>query len=74
MVAEAGCILQTVKEAAATRDLFLPVSIGAGGTVTLDFNRAQNLPCAFTVFATCPVAPEHNRLTVAVEAGEKRPS
>lgn len=32
VVAEAGCILQTVKEAAATRDLFLPVSIGAQGS------------------------------------------
>lgn len=32
VVAEAGCILQTVKEAAAARDLFLPVSIGAQGS------------------------------------------
>jgi len=39
--------------------------------VTLDFNRASNLPCAFTDYATCPVAPADNRLAVAVEAGEK---
>lgn len=45
----------------------------ADGTVTLDFNRASNLPCAFTDYATCPVAPAENRLTVAVEAGEKNP-
>jgi len=45
----------------------------ADGVVTLDFNRASNLPCAFTDFATCPVAPAENRLTVAVEAGEKNP-
>jgi uncharacterized protein len=45
----------------------------ADGTVTLDFNRAGNLPCAFTDFATCPVAPAENRLGVAVEAGEKNP-
>jgi uncharacterized protein len=45
----------------------------ADRTVTLDFNRASNLPCAFTDFATCPVAPFENRLTVAVEAGEKIP-
>lgn len=31
-VAEAGCVLQTVKDAAAARDLYLPVSIGAQGT------------------------------------------
>jgi uncharacterized protein (DUF1684 family) len=43
------------------------------GTVTLDFNRASNLPCSFTDFATCPVAPAENRLTIAVEAGEKNP-
>jgi uncharacterized protein (DUF1684 family) len=45
----------------------------ADGTVTLDFNRASNLPCSFTDFATCPVAPAENRLPVAVEAGEKNP-
>ncbi|MDQ1199932.1 DUF1684 domain-containing protein [Rhodococcus sp. SORGH_AS_0303] len=45
----------------------------ADGLVTLDFNRASNLPCALTDYATCPVAPPENRLTVAVEAGEKLP-
>lgn len=45
----------------------------ADGTVTLDFNRASNLPCALTDYATCPVAPAENRLAVAVEAGEKDP-
>jgi uncharacterized protein (DUF1684 family) len=45
----------------------------ADGSVTLDFNRAANLPCSFTDFATCPVAPPENRLAVAVEAGEKNP-
>ena len=43
------------------------------GTVTLDFNRAVNLPCAYTEFATCPLPPAGNRLPVAVEAGEKMP-
>jgi uncharacterized protein (DUF1684 family) len=52
----------------------LPVAEpGTDGTVTLDFNRASNLPCSFTDFATCPVAPAENRLAVAVEAGEKNP-
>jgi uncharacterized protein (DUF1684 family) len=41
------------------------------GTVTLDFNRASNLPCGLTEFATCPVPPAENVLTVAVEAGEQ---
>ncbi|WP_328346350.1 DUF1684 domain-containing protein [Micromonospora sp. NBC_00421] len=45
----------------------------AQGRVTLDFNRAANLPCAYTDFATCPLPPVENRLPVAVEAGEKIP-
>jgi hypothetical protein len=46
---------------------------GPDGTVTLDFNRATNLPCAYTEFATCPLPPAENRLAVAVEAGEQIP-
>ena len=46
---------------------------GADGTVTLDFNRATNLPCAYTQFATCPLPPAENQLPIAVEAGEQRP-
>jgi hypothetical protein len=45
----------------------------ADGRVTLDFNRATNLPCAYTQFATCPLPPAGNRLPVAVEAGEQIP-
>jgi uncharacterized protein len=52
----------------------LPVDAPDGrGVVTLDFNRAVNLPCAYTEFATCPLPPAENRLPVAVEAGEKMP-
>jgi uncharacterized protein (DUF1684 family) len=45
----------------------------ADGSVTLDFNRAVNLPCAYTDLATCPLPPVENRLPVAIEAGEKIP-
>jgi len=52
----------------------LPVGApGADGSVILDFNRAANLPCAYTAFATCPLPPAGNRLPVAVEAGEQIP-
>jgi len=52
----------------------LPVAQpAADGTVVLDFNRASNLPCAFTDFATCPLPPAGNHLPFAVEAGEKTP-
>jgi uncharacterized protein len=43
------------------------------GTVVLDFNRAVNLPCAFTDFATCPLPPAGNHLPFAVDTGEKVP-
>jgi uncharacterized protein (DUF1684 family) len=52
----------------------LPVAApDADGTVILDFNRATNLPCAYTDFATCPLPPAGNRLPVAVPAGEQIP-
>jgi uncharacterized protein (DUF1684 family) len=42
------------------------------GTLILDFNEAVNPPCAYSPYATCPLASPENRLTVAVKAGEKR--
>jgi uncharacterized protein (DUF1684 family) len=57
---------------AANRSLAVPRP-AEDGSVVLDFNRAVNLPCAFTVHATCPLPPEGNRLPFAVEAGEKIP-
>ncbi|MFZ0417732.1 MAG: DUF1684 domain-containing protein [Candidatus Sulfotelmatobacter sp.] len=50
---------------------FLDTDAVANGTVILDFNRAYNPPCAVTPYATCPLAPKENRLTVAIPAGEK---
>jgi uncharacterized protein len=38
--------------------------------VVLDFNKAVNLPCAYIPYATCPLAPPQNRLSLAIEAGE----
>jgi len=45
---------------------------GPDGTTILDFNQAINPPCAFTPYATCPLPPKQNKLTLAVRAGEKR--
>jgi uncharacterized protein (DUF1684 family) len=42
------------------------------GTVTLDFNEAENPPCAYSPYATCPLASPENRLPIAIPAGEKR--
>jgi uncharacterized protein (DUF1684 family) len=41
------------------------------GPVELDFNKAENPPCVFTDFATCPLPPPQNRLPVPVAAGEQ---
>jgi uncharacterized protein (DUF1684 family) len=48
------------------------VPIPEGDEIILDFNLAQNWPCAYTHFATCPLVPQENRLTIKIEAGEKK--
>jgi uncharacterized protein len=50
---------------------FLHTPLPSRGTVRVDFNQAYNPPCAFNNFATCPLPPEQNKLTLPVEAGEK---
>ena len=50
---------------------FLDTDPVVDGMVVLDFNRAYNPPCAVTPYATCPLAPKENRLTVAIPAGER---
>jgi uncharacterized protein len=50
---------------------FLATGAVEASKVVLDFNRAYNPPCAVTPYATCPLAPKENRLTVAIPAGEK---
>jgi uncharacterized protein (DUF1684 family) len=42
------------------------------GEVWLDFNRLVNPPCAFTAYATCPLPPPQNRLSIEIPAGERR--
>lgn len=41
------------------------------GKTVLDFNRAVSPPCAFTIYATCPIAPLQNHLRIAIPAGEQ---
>lgn len=51
------------------RTLLVPWD-GSAQNVWLDFNRAENLPCAYSPYTTCPMPPEGNVLPVAVTAGE----
>ncbi len=43
------------------------------GKVLLDFNLAENPPCAFTPYATCPLPLPRNVLPLRIAAGEKAP-
>jgi uncharacterized protein (DUF1684 family) len=51
---------------------FLYAGMPRDGKIVLDFNRAYNPPCAFSAYATCPLAPPENRLGMRVEAGERK--
>jgi len=53
---------------------FLYADKPVNGEVTLDFNKAENPPCAFTPYATCPLPPKQNILPVRIEAGELAPT
>jgi uncharacterized protein (DUF1684 family) len=52
---------------------FLYTDLPRDGKVELDFNKAENPPCAFTPYATCPLPPRQNVLPVRIEAGELAP-
>jgi uncharacterized protein (DUF1684 family) len=43
-----------------------------GRTVVIDFNYAQNPPCAYNPYTTCPLPPPQNRLPIRIEAGEMK--
>lgn len=43
----------------------------SGDKIYLDFNKAYNPYCAFSVGYSCPIPPKENHLKVAIEAGEK---
>jgi len=49
---------------------FLYADAPKDGKVVLDFNLAENPPCAITPHVVCPLAPPENRLKLAVTAGE----
>jgi uncharacterized protein len=59
----------------AGRFLYTPLpdhGIAQPGEVTLDFNRAENPPCAYTPYATCPLPVPQNRLPISIPAGQQR--
>jgi hypothetical protein len=48
--------------------------VAADGSVVVDFNLAYNMPCVFSPYATCPLPPEGNKLSVPIPAGEMLPA
>jgi uncharacterized protein (DUF1684 family) len=44
--------------------------LAADGSLAVDFNLAYNPPCVFSPYATCPLPPAQNRLSLRIEAGE----
>jgi uncharacterized protein (DUF1684 family) len=51
---------------------YLYTVISKDGFVEMDFNKAENPPCAFTAFATCPLPPKQNILPLEIAAGEMK--
>ena len=51
---------------------FLETPPPQDGWAVVDFNRAENPPCGFNRFTTCPTPPPQNRLSIRIEAGEMR--
>ena len=51
---------------------FLYTDAPKEGNVVMDFNYAQNPPCAYNPHTTCPLPPQQNRLPIAIAAGEKK--
>jgi uncharacterized protein (DUF1684 family) len=65
----------TTETYGAGRFLYTPLpdhGLAQPGEVVLDFNRAQNPPCAYTPYATCPLPPPQNRLPIPIAAGQQR--
>lgn len=54
----------------AARFLYAPAPVN--GKMILDFNKAENPPCAYNPYTTCPLPTEQNRLRTRIEAGEQR--
>jgi uncharacterized protein (DUF1684 family) len=51
---------------------FLYQSLPEPGEFFPDFNYAQNPPCGYNPYTTCPLPPPENRLPIRIEAGELR--
>ena len=51
---------------------YLEFRIPASEDVIIDFNKAYNPYCSYNPKYSCPIPPQANHLSVAIEAGEKK--
>ncbi len=52
---------------------YVELSIPAGDTIVIDFNKAYNPYCAYSFRYSCPIPPKENRIALAIPAGVKAP-
>lgn len=52
---------------------YIDTEIPKGKTLRIDFNKAYNPYCAYSIRYSCPIPPEENTLKIAIPAGEKVP-
>lgn len=50
---------------------YVPVTLGDGGSGTIDFDLAHNPFCVYDEEFVCPLPPPENRIAGPIEAGEK---
>lgn len=50
---------------------YIDLEIPTGDSIVIDFNKAYNPYCAYAHRFSCPIPPEENTLSIAINAGEK---
>lgn len=51
---------------------YIDLDTDVKNTIKIDFNQAYNPYCAYNANYRCPIPPRENKITVPIEAGEKK--
>lgn len=51
---------------------YVSLNVRPGETASVDFDRAANPYCVYDEEFVCPLPPVQNRITISIEAGEKK--
>lgn len=52
---------------------YIELRIPEGDTIIIDFNKAYNPYCAYSIRYSCPIPPKENRIDLAIPAGVMAP-